>query len=177
MNVVSRRYARALIDVLPPDRAEAGLDSLLLVSYTLASHRDARALLMNPAVPEARRASFIQALSEALALDPPVQKLFTLLVERRRLNVLTEVVEVYQDLLDRRTGTLRVEVASAGPLGETQERGLKARLESSTGKRVVMNVREDPGILGGIVVRMGGTVFDASLRQQLAGVRRQLNAV
>lgn len=176
MNVVSRRYARALIEVLPSHRVEAGLDSLLLVSETLASHPDALELLRNPAVPANHRDVFIQALCQALALDPPVEKLFALLVERRRLNVLTEVAEAYRDLLDRRTGTLRVEVASAGPLGEIEQRSLKARLESSTGKRVVMNVREDPDILGGIVVRTGSTVFDASLRQQLDSVRRQLNA-
>lgn len=131
---------------------------------------------MNPAVPELRREQFIQVLSEALGFEPPVRRLFALLVERRRLELLSEVSAAYRDLLDERTGTIRVEVSSAHVLGTAEQQELKTRLETSTGKRVVMNLRQDRQLLGGIVVRMGSTVFDASLRQQLAGVRRQLNA-
>jgi F-type H+-transporting ATPase subunit delta len=176
MNVVSRRYARALFDVLPPDQGEVGLVGLLRLSDVLASYPDARELLRNPAVPEERRAAFIEALSRALTLDPRVRRLFALLVERRRMNLLTEVAEAYRNLLDQRTGTLRVEVASAQLLGADEQRDLIQRLENSTGKRVYMNVRQDAGLLGGIVVRMGSTVFDASVRQQLASVRRRLKA-
>lgn len=174
MHVVSKRYAKALADILPADQAQVGMDGLRRLSFVLDTEPDVRKLLMNPAVRQERREAFMTRLSAALDLESPVYRLFLLLVERRRLNILAEVVDAYQALLDERTGTLRVQVTTAVALDPAAQRTLSAGLEKSTGKRVVMEVADDPAILGGLVVQVGGTVMDASLRQQLASVRQVL---
>jgi len=176
MNVVSQRYAKALIDALPPDNAETGLAQLRQLSAILLREPDARKLLMNPAVPPENRERFIETLGEALQLEKPVQKMFALLVERRRLKVLDEVGEAYQGLLDERVGIIRVQVSSAGPLSETEKTEIRDRLEKSTGKQIVMEADQDESLIGGLVVRIGSTVMDASLRQQLAGFEQRLRA-
>jgi F-type H+-transporting ATPase subunit delta len=131
---------------------------------------------MNPSVPQDRRDALIASLAAALSLDPPVRNLLAMLVDRRRLDILGEVRDAYQDAFDVRSGTVRVRVASAAPLGEGERQQITDRLETATGKRVLMEVDLDPSLIGGIVVRLGGTVMDASLRQQLAGFGRHLRA-
>lgn len=176
MHVVSQRYARALIDALPADRAESGLDQLRQLRDILDREPDARRLLMNPAVPPETRARFISKLSSVLDLDRVVRNLFSLLVERRRLDVLSEIVSASRKLLDDRRGILRVHVTSTAPLGHADEAEIRRRLEDSTGKEIAMEIDQDPSIIGGLVVRVGSTVFDASLRQRLAGFGRRLHA-
>jgi len=176
MNVVSKRYAKALLDALSPEKAEAGLSQLRQLSDMLAREPDMRKLLEQPAFPPDRRESFLGSIADALDLEAPVRKLFSMLVDRRRIAILNEIVEACQAQLDERTGTLRVKVTSAGPLGEAEKSEITERLGRSTGKRVVMEVDHDASIIGGLVVRVGSTVMDASLRQQLASFQRRLLA-
>jgi len=176
MNVVSQRYARALIDALPSEHAEVGLKQLRQLGDILDAEADARKLLMNPAVPPENRARFIEKLAVALGLEKAVRNLFALLVERRRLAILGEIAVAYQKLLDERTGIIRVRVTSTTPLGVSEQGQLRERLERSTGKRIIMELDEDPEIIGGLIVRIGSTVMDASLRQQLAGFGQRLLA-
>jgi F-type H+-transporting ATPase subunit delta len=176
MDIVARRYARALLDALPEDRAEAGLGQLLELRGLMSREPGARKLLLNPAVPAADRTAFIGRLAGALGLDEPVRRVFAMLVERRRLGILSDMAENFQSLLDERTGTVRVRVTTALPLDADRERELRERLGRSTGKTIVMEVFDDPSLIGGIVIRLGGTVMDASLRQRLRSVETQLLA-
>jgi F-type H+-transporting ATPase subunit delta len=176
MDIVARRYARALLDALPEDRAEAGLRQLLELRGLMSREPGARKLLLNPAVPAADRTAFIGRLAGALGLDEPVRRVFAMLVERRRLGILSDMAENFQSLLDERTGTVRVRVTTALPLDADRERELRERLGRSTGKTIVMEVFDDPSLIGGIVIRLGGTVMDASLRQRLRSVETQLLA-
>jgi F-type H+-transporting ATPase subunit delta len=176
MDIVARRYARALLDALPEDRAEAGLGQLLELRGLMSREPGARKLLLNPAVPAADRTAFIGRLAGALGLDEPVRRVFAMLVERRRLGILPDMAENFLSLLDERTGTVRVRVTTALPLDADRERELRERLGRSTGKTIVMEVFDDPSLIGGIVIRLGGTVMDASLRQRLRSVETQLLA-
>jgi F-type H+-transporting ATPase subunit delta len=176
MDIVARRYARALLDALPEDRAEAGLRQLLELRGLMSREPGARKLLLNPAVPAADRTAFIGRLAGALGLDEPVRRVCAMLVERRRLGILSHMAENLQSLLDERTGPVRVRVTTALPLDADRERELRERLGRSTGKTIVMEVFDDPSLIGGIVIRLGGTVMDASLRQRLRSVETQLLA-
>ena len=99
-----------------------------------------------------------------------------MIVERRRLNILNDLIDNYQKMLDERNGIVRALVTSAAPLSEAEQRDIALRLEKSLGQRVVMDVREDPTLIGGLVVRIGSTVYDGSLRQHLEGFKERLLA-
>lgn len=176
MNVVARRYARALIDTLPEDRLSAALENILHLSSIFDSTPDARRLLLHPGVPPDTRTAFIDTLARVLGFERPVRNLLAMLVDRRRLDLLEDVRIACQELSDLRTGTLRIEVTSAEPLVPAESESLARRIEETTGKRVVLEQASDPSIIGGLVVRIGGTVMDASLRQQLAGAGKRLRA-
>ena len=175
MTVVASRYARALIDSLAPDHMVAGLDQLRGFQQVLEV-QDARKLLMNPVIPAERREAFIGELARSLGFDARVRKLLGLIVERRRLAVLDDIIEAYQKLLDERTGIVRAMVTAATPLSESDCAAIAKRLEKATGKRVEMAVEQDPSLIGGVVVRIGSTVYDGSVRQQLHGFKDRLLA-
>ena len=174
MTVVASRYARALIEAMSPDQADTGLDQIQRLNDLIATEEDVRELLLNPVVPQDRRKHFIEQLAEAMGLDPRVRRLFVLIVERRRLPVLADVVVAYQQMLDQRNGIVRANVLAAAPISEAEQREIAARLEETTGKRVVMEIDEDPELIAGLVVRIGSTVYDGSLRQQLKGFRQRM---
>jgi F-type H+-transporting ATPase subunit delta len=97
-----------------------------------------------------------------------------MLLTAGRLGALEGMVRAYEALVDERLGRVKAEVTAAAPLdGEQQER-LRRRLEQVAGKRVYLEVHEDPAILGGITARIGSQVYDGSLHAQLARLREQL---
>ncbi len=179
MAIVSIRYARALFETLSADgggQADRGLAELQGFAGVLAREPAARQILLNPAIPADKRESFIGKIAAVLELDMRVRRLIGLLCDRRRLDILGEVVEAYQQMLDEKNGVARATVTSATALTESEAREFTERLGKSLGKRVIVEIERDPALLGGVVVRIGGKVYDGSLRQRLAGFRARLAA-
>ena len=179
MIVVASRYARALIEALGGGNTAgpvAGLEQLGQIKLLLRNEPDARKLLINPVIPPERRDSFVDEISRVLGLDARVAKLLHLIVERRRLEILDDLIDAYRKMLDEKNGIVRAVVRSAGPLSEAQQQEVAEKLEKSLGQRVVMEVEEDPSLIGGLIVRVGSTVYDGSLLQQLAGFKERLMA-
>ena len=146
------------------------------ITLLLRNEPDARKLLINPVIPPERRDSFVDEISRVLGLDPRVAKLLHLIVERRRLEILDDLIDAYRKMLDEKNGIVRAVVRSAGPLSEAQQQEVAEKLEKSLGQRVVMEVEEDPSLIAGLIVRVGSTVYDGSLLQQLAGFKERLMA-
>lgn len=178
MSIVSSRYARALFEALTSDGSgpEAGLSQLESFAAVLVREPAAREILLNPVVLPEHRDRFIARIAEALGMDIRVRKLIGLLVERRRVGILDDVIAAYRGMLDEKNGIVRAVVTAAELLDESERLGIARRLEQSLGKQVVMDVRQDATLLGGVVVRIGGTVYDGSLRQYLGGLRSRLAA-
>jgi F-type H+-transporting ATPase subunit delta len=96
------------------------------------------------------------------------------LVDHRRTGDLSDIIGAFEKILDERLGTLQVDVASARELKEQQQAALTRQLELMTGKRIVLKVKIDKDLVGGLMVRLGSTVYDGSVRGQLATLGRQL---
>lgn len=177
MSAVSERYARALFDALSVDaRTSAGMEQLEAISAVLSGHPDARQLLINPAFPPERRETFLDDLGRVLGLDSRVRRLLGLLVDRRRLELLDEIIEGFRRREDQKNGVVRAAVTTAAPMADADRERVNRRLEQALGKRVLMSVADDPALLGGVMVQVGSTVYDGSLRQYLSGVRDRLLA-
>ncbi len=177
MTVVASRYARALIEALGGENTagpDAGLEQLGQIKSLLEDEPDARKLLVNPVIPPDRRGRFVDEICRALALDTRVARLLHLIVERGRLEILDDLINAYRKMLDAKNNIVRAVVSSATPLSEAQQQEVGEKLEKSLGQRVVMEVEEDPALIGGLIVRIGSTVYDGSLLQQLAGFKERL---
>lgn len=169
------RYARALfeasLDGGDPSRTDQDLAafSALLDEHALLS----RALL-NPAVPAPRKRAVVDAvLAKLPACAPVVQRLLLMLAERDRLALLPAVREVFHDqLLDHRH-IVRAHVTTAEPLEASRMAAIRRTLEAATGREVQVETAVNAELVGGMVTRIGGTVFDGSLAHHIARLRQR----
>ena len=174
MSVAATRYAKALLDVLYPARAEMGREQLMKFASVLSQQADARLVLENPTVSPEKRKELLNKIGDALALDPPIRNFLGLLIERNRLDVMDEIVSTYEALLDEKLGVVKAKITSALELDSRQREEVAARLQTLTGKKVRMEVFIDPSLIGGLVAQVGSTIYDGSIRQQLQTFRNSL---
>ncbi len=171
---VARRYARALFQAAVQQQAveEVG-NAFQELLRTLEEQPALQQLLRNPLMARERKQQLVQQALGAQT-HPLLASLLNLSVRKRRESLLEEVYREYSNLYDEHLGILRVQATTARPLDEMQERALIRSLEQRTGKTVVLDKRVDPSLIGGIVVRIGDTVIDGSLRGQLQRLRHYL---
>jgi F-type H+-transporting ATPase subunit delta len=168
------RYARALFDVADPTGRRRIDDELASVSTLFAEQAELQAVFASPSVPPAVKRGIVQAFVTRAAVSDPVSKLLTLLAERDRLGLLPDVAAVFHERLLDEQNVLLAEVTTATPLSADDEKTLQARLSAATSKQVTITARVDPAIIGGVVTRIGSTVYDGSLANQLARIRARL---
>ena len=170
------RYAKALFDVAmaesTPERAEQGLTAF---SDLVQGHADLRQVLVSPAVPAARKGAVVAQLLDRQQPSRPVRKLLLLLAERDRLELLTDLVSVYHERVMEHLKVVQAEVTTAAPLPEERTAQLQQRLGSALGRTVTLTTKVDPTLIGGMVTRIGGTVYDGSVATQLAALRQRLS--
>jgi F-type H+-transporting ATPase subunit delta len=169
------RYARALLSVLPDERAAESADRFLdAVRVTFGESPEFRDLLLNPAVPRGLRKTALRTIAERADMPLQVANFLSIVVDHNRTSALPSIAEVFHEERQGRTGVVPAEITTARPLSdELWERTVQA-LERMTGKKVLLGARTEPGILGGAVTRIGSTVYDGSLRTQLAQLRRSM---
>ena len=171
------RYARALLDVAVKenadlDQVERDLASIvdLFTQYKLLSH-----VLLNPVVPVPRKRAAMDALTARGQLLPMVAKLLVLLAERDRLVLLPDLLAAYRDrLLDFRN-VVRAEVTTTTALAPQQVQTIEANLARAAGRSVVLSTKVDPSIIGGMVTRIGSTIYDGSVVRQLQRMKEKLS--
>lgn len=172
---VSRRYAKALSEVA----AERGVlesvgGDLHAVAALLKQNREAASFFANPGIPLADKRRVLQSLVERAGIQPLSANFLGLILEKRRLLHLGEIVLAYEELTDERLNRAKATVTSATPLSEPTMEGLRTRLGMAIGKEVYLEARIDSDIMGGVVAQVGSTIYDGSLRTQLRRMREQL---
>ena len=172
---LSRRYAKALADVAADGHAlePVGRD-LQTIAGLLKQNREAAAFFANPGIPLADKRRVLQSLADRAAAQPLSRSFLGLILEKKRLLHLGEIVLAYDELTDERLNRAKATVTSAAPLLEPTLEWLKARLRMATGKEVYLEARVDPAILGGMVAQVGSTIYDGSLKTQLRRMREHL---
>jgi F-type H+-transporting ATPase subunit delta len=174
MSVAANRYAKALLDVLYPANAEVGREQLMKLSSLLSSQAQMRQLFENPTIAAERRKEVFKGIADSLSYETHVRNFLNLLIERNRLDLLDDIIGAYQKLLDEKLGIVRAHVTSASPLDSDQQRDIAASLEKATGKHVLIDLSVDPALIGGVVARVGSTIYDGSIRQQLQVFKQRL---
>jgi F-type H+-transporting ATPase subunit delta len=171
----ARRYAEAAFELAVRDDAvDAWADDLAKAAQLVGDERVAR-IVDNPARPFAQRREILDRLLNR-RIKPPVRRLVALLAERRRLDLLPEIASEYNELLKRQRGIVTAIVTSAAPLTKDESEALEERLRKMTGATVELQPRIDEGLIGGLTVRIGDQLLDASVRGRLERLREQLIA-
>lgn len=172
---VSRRYAKALMMLGQEDGKykEYG-EELQGFAQLMEKEPELKHALLNPIHGLEERRKLLLHLTEVLQLSPLMGNFLKLLFDKHRLAALPGIAQVYQQLVDELENVKRARVKAAIPLDESMQERLRQALEQLTGSRVIMEVEEDPSIIGGIVARVGDLVLDGSIRTQLMSLRESL---
>ena len=170
------RYARALLDVSAKDRDLRQVEvDLARFADLIDGHQTLSRVLLSPILPTERKKAVVDALLGRLDdVTPPVAKLLMLLAERSRLGLLPEVLRAYRARLLDHLGIVEAHVTTARPLTPERAAAIERRLVQVSGRTVTMVTNVDPEILGGIVARLGDTVYDGSVAGHLERMRHDL---
>ncbi len=175
--VVATRYAAALADVAlerkDAERVKRDLSAFVEAFFESA---DLRTILETPAVEADLKRRVIEALAERMDLAPTVRNFIFLLIDHGRTEMLREIEQAFRAEMNARLGIAEAEVTSARKLTSEEKQQLTAVLERRTKKKIEAHFREDVSIVGGAVVRVGSTVYDGSVREQLTRMREQLES-
>lgn len=173
-SAVAERYARAIFE-LGVETGQATLTGQIQKFAELyAGSPELRSMLDNPLVEESRREAVLKDLAGRLALGPLAVNALKLLAQRRRLHALPDIARRLGTLADEKAGVLRAVVTSAAPLPDSYYQKLSAELEKASSRKIVIEKRQDPSLIAGVVTRIGDHTIDGSLRGRLEELERQL---
>jgi F-type H+-transporting ATPase subunit delta len=174
--MLARRYAKAIFDI---GGEQGGLDKMGADLRTLANAMKTSpelvSTLSNPAIRRADRRKIVDALLQRIGVVTTTRNTVYLLLEKERLSALPDISRQLDAMIEEKAGRVAAEVVSAKPLDRSQLSQITATLEKLSGKKVSVQTREDPDLLGGVVAKVGDTVYDGSLRSQLRNLRDELS--
>lgn len=184
---IGRRYARALALVLSDGKdpaanlkafqqVEAELSALAELLEQRAGNSDFRQAMLNPIFPAAARQKVLQDVAEAHNFHAVTRQVLKLLVDKERVQYLASIASAFRAEVDERSGRVRAQITSARILEDSAVAQIVAVLEKRTGKKVVAELEVEPEVLGGVSARIGGQVFDNTVRAQLDRMRSALSA-
>jgi F-type H+-transporting ATPase subunit delta len=182
---VGRRYARALILALVSPEAGASQDRLSKVEEELSAlaalldrrtgQADFRQAMLNPGFSSSQRKDVLKGIADAHKLDDMTSSFVRLLVDKDRIADLPIIARSFRDEVDNKVGRVRATILSAKALSPPALADIVRGLEARTGKKIVPDVAVDPSVIAGVQARIGGLVFDATVRSQLERLRADLN--
>ncbi|MGI8841542.1 MAG: F0F1 ATP synthase subunit delta [Caulobacteraceae bacterium] len=169
---VGARYARALFDLAVETDAlgpvEADLKSLKAM---IAASADLRLLLASPALTAEDKAAGLAAIAARADFCDTTRRFLGLLAANRRVSALAPIIAAFSALAEARRGVVAAHVVTAVPLSAAQAKGLAAALRAALGKDPQIETSVDPAILGGLKVRVGSRLYDASLKSKLDSLK------
>lgn len=177
LNAVAVRYAQALFDMA---RAKKQLDEqlaeLVKVQLILQEHKQLTRALQSPTVPSAVKKSILQRVLTKRVSDTTLHFTYVL-VDKGREGYVDAIIDGYRELLRQERGQVEVVVQSASPLDDSLVKQVEKSMLDYTGKQVDLKFEVVPALLGGLVIRIGDSIIDGSVRHQLTQIHERLSKV
>jgi F-type H+-transporting ATPase subunit delta len=177
VSATAQRYAAALADVAMEQKsAEAVKRDLAGFVELFYSSSDLRHALESPAVNRDVKMKVITAIATKMDLHRAVRNFICLVADHRRTEMLREMVVAFAAELNKRLGIDEAEVTSARELSAQEKKDIITVLERRTKKKIEARFQQEEELLGGAIVRLGSTIYDGSVREQLKRLRERLEA-
>lgn len=174
-NVVSKRYAKALIDLATQegivDQIERNFGKTV---QTIIQTRNLRNFFFNPVYKSDEKMKLLDMVVKEMAISGLLKKFLELLIEKDRFPEIQEIYKEYVRLSDQLNNRAEAEITSAAALNDEDKKKLQSRLEALTGKNIYLNIKQDPTLIGGVITRIGSIVYDGSIKSQLAKLKEQI---
>ncbi len=172
---IARRYAKALMLIGKEDgQAEVYREQLGAVARLIESNKALEQALCNPLYETEGRRKVLVTMIEKIGLSPVMKSFLALLFDKGRIAFVGPIQQYYEKLADELKGVARATLVSAVTLPDETVAKIRSTLSKKTGKDIVLEVSQDPSLIGGIVTRIGDLVLDGSIRTQLLNMRETL---
>ena len=178
MAAIASRYARALVDVILRQKVDGDTARQQLKAIVEAVHTsvELRKVWESPAISPEQKRAVLDAITKEMAIAKPIRNFIAILIDHRRIAMLDDMVRQFEVELDAQLGFAEAEISSARLLLADEQRDLEGQVERLTGKKVRAHYISKPDLLGGVMVRVGSTIYDGSVRGQLEKMRQELSA-
>lgn len=175
VQTVARRYATALADVvIARGEAQEVQRELTVWEEMMRSNEQLTEVFRNPTIPYEQKRKVLNALIARARVRPTTANFLQVLLQNQRLADLSEVNKRFAQVLDERSGVVSAQVTTARPVPQSAQENLLTKLTALTGKNVRLSFTTDEELIGGIVTRIGSTIYDGSVRNQLQQVKERL---
>lgn len=176
MAIVTLRYAHAFEQVVVANKldAAAALGQLRDFAGTFAGSADLREVLMDPSITSTQKLKVLDAIAGKIGMFPQVRNFVAVITEHDRLHELNEIIAEYASTADEQSGIADAEITTALPLNDQDRVQLEAEVGKLAGGQVRAVYLHDATLLGGVIVKLGSTVYDGSVRGQLARLKQRL---
>jgi F-type H+-transporting ATPase subunit delta len=175
-NEAAPKYAKALFEIGERDgKLDVFSEQLKSVATVFNTHRDLSQLMFHPQVNTQVKKETLQKIF-GQDIDKIIMNFLMLLVDRRRISGINNIWNEFRHLFNAAKNVEEAEVTTAVSLSETVKAALQQKLSKVTGKNIVLHMKVNPSIVGGVVVRIGDKLIDGSIVSQLANLRRVLTS-
>lgn len=172
---MARRYAAALADVvIAQGEAREVQDELNAWARMLEDNATLLEVFRNPTIPYEQKRSVLNTLIARTRVRPTTANFLRVLLQNHRIPELREINQKFGSVLDERSGVVSAHVTTARAVPDATKETLRARLGALTGKNVRLQFAVDEELIGGIVTRIGSTVYDGSVRTQLQQIKQRM---
>jgi len=172
---ISKRYARAFFEIAKEEKQiELYYNELDQFTSVISQNKSLKDFLANPVFEQVAKKGVVEGVIAKLKLSGMTVSFLRLLVDKKRIDILEDIVVCYCQLMDEALKKVRVNVKTAFALSDELRSLISANLEKALGKTVDMTVEQDPTLLGGVVIGVGDTLYDGSIKNQLNNMRNLL---
>ncbi len=174
-DIIAKRYAKALLSLADQaGKTEPVKNDLSSVAELYRTSKSLQSVFLSPAFSAPDKAKVLKGLSSELKVSDLSARFLDLLLAKRRFNCIREVAAAYSELLDAKQGRVKATVTAATALSDSEVTRLKDKIKAVVGKEVELKVEVDAGLIGGVRTRIGSTVFDGSLKNQMQKMKAAL---
>lgn len=172
---LAARYARALLAALPDDRSAEAADTFLsALAEAFHASPELRDVFLNPAVGREQRKHVLAALTEGRGVAREVRNFLFTVADHGRLAALPTIAAVFRETRERHIGVVPAVLTTAGAMAPDLVERLSACLDRLSGRKVRLEMKVDPTVLGGAITQVGSTIYDGSVRTQLSRLRHRM---
>ena len=175
VQALARRYAVALADVVTTHgEAQEVRDELAAWEAMMQANPQLLDVFRHPTIQHEQKRAVLDELIARVRPRPTTANFLQVLLQNHRLGDLSEVNIQFAQELDRRANVVTAQVTTARPLPRDAQESLRARLSQMTGRSVRLKFEVDDSLIGGVVTRIGSTLYDGSVRGQLEQIKRKM---
>lgn len=172
---IAKRYAKAFFNIAKEgDNYEEYYGELKSFSSVLEGNENLKEFLANPIFDQNDKKAIIEEVLKRINISGMTGNFLKLLVDKRRIDILPDIEICYREIIDNTLKKVRADIKTAFPLSTELSGSIKNKLEELTGKKVDVTIEDDSTLLGGVVVKIGDTVYDGSIKTQLNNIRNLL---